>query len=221
MSTKPTRIWDLPVRLTHWAFVLIIPAMWLTGEKHMWDWHIRLGLLLLALLVFRIVWGFIGTDTARFARFVKGPQAIAAYLRGERDESASKGHNPLGALSVLGLLGVMLVQVGLGLFAGDPYDGATGPLNALVGVMTADWITETHEVFFYVVLAMIAVHLAAIIFYTAAKKQNLVGPMLSGKGEKAAEVTDNSPASWGKGMVALVIAFAVVSWVWVGAPPFG
>ena len=220
MVSKPTRIWDFPVRLTHWAFVLIIPAMWFTGEEHMWDWHIRLGLLLLALLVFRIVWGFLGTDTARFASFVKGPQAIVAYLRGSKDESATKGHNPLGALSVLALLGVMLVQVGLGLFSGDPYDGATGPLNGLVGVMTADWITETHEAFFYVVLAMIAVHLAAIIFYTAAKKQNLVGPMLSGKGAKSAEVTDNSRASWAKVLVALVIAFAVVSWVWSGAPPF-
>ena len=163
MLTRTVRIWDLPVRLTHWAFALIIPAMWWTGENGEWGWHFRLGLLLLGLLVFRIIWGFLGTDTARFASFVKGPQAVLAYLRGNHEDGATKGHNPLGALSVLALLAAMLVQVGLGLFSGDPYDGATGPLNALVGVMTADTITELHEAFFYVVDTGLSIGFGAFV----------------------------------------------------------
>ena len=219
MLTRTVRIWDLPVRLTHWGFALIIPAMWYTGENGEWSWHFRLGLLLLGLLVFRIIWGFLGTETARFASFVKGPKAVLRYLGGNHEDSVTKGHNPLGALSVLALLAAMLVQVGLGLFSGDPYDGATGPLNALVGVMTADTITELHEVFFYVVVALIAVHLAAIAFYTVVKQQKLVGAMVTGAGEKAPGVPDNTPAPWGRALVSMVIALAVVAWVWAGAPP--
>lgn len=218
MATRPVRVWDLPVRLFHWSLVVLIPAMYFTAENSEWGWHVRLGHVLLALLIFRVVWGLIGTDTARFARFVKGPGAVLGYFR-SFDHKAHKGHTPLGALAVLALLGVVATQVGMGLFAGDPYDGATGPLNPLVGVLTADMITETHEWFVWVVFGMIALHILAVGAYGAFQQQNLIGAMIGGKAEKAPQVEENPPAPWGRALVALAIALGLTAWVWFGAPP--
>ncbi len=215
------KVWDLPVRLCHWGFVLLIPAMWWTAENSMWSWHKRCGLLLLGLLVFRIIWGFIGSRTARFVSFVKGPKRVIAYLRGgDPDGEREVGHNPLGALSVIVLLLTMLAQVGMGLFAGDPFDGATGPLNPLVGVLKADMLTDWHETFFWVVVALIGLHLAAIAFYAAVKRNNLVGPMISGSRRVADSSTGIAPLSWTNALiVALAVSAAFVAWVANGAPP--
>ena len=216
--TTTVKVWDLPVRLVHWSFALLVPAMWYTAENHMFDWHTRMGVVLLGLIVFRIAWGFLGTRTARFASFVRGPAAIRAYLGGEETRPGKIGHNPLGALSVLALIGALLTQVSLGLFAGDPYDGATGPLNSLVGVMTADTVTELHETFFYVLVALIALHLGAIVWY-AAKQHNLLGPMVGGTADAPDGAEGIARAPVGGLLVSLLIAFAVMSWVWMGAPP--
>lgn len=218
-KTHAIRIWDWPVRVTHWSFVALIPAMYFTAENSEWGWHMRLGHVLLALLVFRVIWGVIGTDTARFASFVRGPGRVFAYLRGVYDEKTTKGHSPLGALAVLALLGVMAAQVGMGLFAGDPYDGATGPLNPLVGVTTADTITDTHEWFVYVIFGMIALHIAAIGVYGALRAQNLIGPMIGGKGNKAVSVEPNQPTPWGRALGALAISAGFALWIYSGAPP--
>lgn len=217
--TKPVQIWDWPVRLTHWSFVVLVPAMYLTAENDVWAWHTRLGHVLLALLIFRLIWGFIGTETARFSRFVKGPGRVLSYLRGDYDDKREVGHSPLGALAVIALLSVMLAQVGMGLFAGDPYDGATGPLNALVSVSTADMITDTHEWFVYAVFAMIGLHITAIALYAGLRMQNLVGPMVVGKGEKAEGVAGNSSASPRNFLVAAGVAVGFAVWIWFGAPP--
>ena len=219
MATKPVKVWDWPVRVTHWSFALIVPAMWITAENSEWGWHTRLGHVLLGLLIFRVIWGFVGTDTARFATFVKGPAKVVAYLRGGYDPKRELGHSPLGALAVLALLGVMSAQVGMGLFAGDPFDGATGPLNPLVGVLTADWLTDTHEWFVYVVFAMIGLHLAAIGFYGVARMQNLIGPMVTGTGEKMIETEGNSDPSPIALIGAVTVSAGVAAWVYLGAPP--
>ncbi|AWW75227.1 hypothetical protein CD351_12390 [Erythrobacter sp. KY5] len=217
--TQPVRIWDLPVRLTHWSLAVLVPAMWLTAENSEWGWHIRLGHVLLAVLLFRIIWGFVGTDTARFRNFLKGPGKIINYLRGGYDEKANKGHSPLAALAVLGLIGFTLAQVTMGLFAGDPYDGATGPLNPLVGVGTADTITETHEWFWWVVAGMIGLHITAIGVYGAVRAENLIGAMIGGKGEKKLMVKDNSPTRWGRASGAFAVAAGIALWIYLGAPP--
>lgn len=219
MTTRQVRIWDWPVRLVHWSLVVLVPAMWITAENSEWGWHTQLGHVLLAMLTFRVLWGFIGTDTARFARFVRGPGKVLAYMRGGYDYKANKGHNPLGALAVLALLGIVAAQVGMGLFAGDPYDGATGPLNSLVGVMTADAITETHEWFVYVIFGMIGLHILAVGVYGAFQQQNLIGAMIGGKADKAPEVEDNPPTPWVRALVALALALGFTAWIWFGAPP--
>ncbi|WP_298334220.1 cytochrome b/b6 domain-containing protein [uncultured Erythrobacter sp.] len=217
-KTHSVRIWDWPVRLTHWSFALLLPAMWVTADSSQWGWHMRLGHVLLALIIFRILWGLIGTDTARFSSFVKGPGALLKYLRGGYPHKQHKGHTPLGALAVLALLGLTLAQVSMGLFAGDPFDGATGPLNSLVGVGTADFLTDTHEWFYWVVFGMVGLHITAVGLYGAFQAQNLIGPMVGGTGEKALSVADNSPAPWSRALGALAVSAGLAFWVYLGVP---
>lgn len=211
-------VWDWPVRLSHWSFAVLVPAMWYTAEYSHWVWHTRLGVTLLGVLIFRLIWGVVGSDTARFSQFVKGPRAVLNHLRGSGEGAPKIGHSPIGALSVIALLTAMCAQVGMGLFAGDPFDGATGPLNGFVGVMTADQLTDWHEDFVYVVLALAALHLAAIAFYAFVKRRNLVGPMLTGK--KLAEGIEAgiAPITQGRAIAALLVAAGVAVWVWLGAP---
>lgn len=213
------RVWDLFLRLTHWSFPLLILVMWWTAENSKWAWHRRTGLVLLGILVFRVLWGFIGPETARFASFVKGPRAVIAYLRGAVPGGAhSIGHSPVGGWSTMALLAAMLAQVSMGLFAGDPFDGMTGPLNPLVGVLTADLITDWHETFFWVLVGLIGLHLSAIVFY-AVRGNDLVSPMLSGGRPPMPGVAGIGPVPWLRGMLAVGLAAGLAVWVAAGAPP--
>lgn len=219
-TAPDVRVWDPLLRLTHWSFALIVPAMWWTAENSAWGWHRRLGLVLLGILVFRALWGFLGPETARFASFVKGPRKVIAYLRGQLSGAATRiGHSPLAGWSTLALLGAMLTQVGMGLFSGDPYDGMTGPLNPLVGVMTADTLTSWHETFFWVVAGLIVLHLSAILFYAVVKRDDLVSPMLSGDRPPLQGVSGIGPVACGRAVVAIAIAAGFAGWVAAGAPP--
>jgi cytochrome b len=191
--------------------------MWFTAENGLWSWHTRMGVVLFGVLVFRVMWGVVGSRTARFAQFVKGPSAVMAYLRGE--ETGRLGHSPIAALSVIALLAAMSVQVGMGLFAGDPFDGATGPLNHLIGVATADILTEWHEVFYWVVLGLVALHLAAIAFYLVVKRDNLVTPMLTGYRRTDNAVEGNTAVNPIVAVAILGLSASITVWVWLGAPP--
>lgn len=211
-------VWDPLLRLVHWSFPLLIPTMWWTAENHKWALHKRLGLVLLGLLVFRILWGFIGPETARFGQFVKGPKAVLAYLRGEKGVGPAIGHSPLGGWSTMVLLGAMFLQVSLGLFAGDPFDGATGPLNSLVGVSLADTITELHEIVFWIIVGLIALHLAAICYY-AVRGDDLLSPMVGGHRPPLEGVAGIGPMPWVRGLLACGFAAGLALWVAYGAPP--
>ncbi|WP_379551188.1 cytochrome b/b6 domain-containing protein [Qipengyuania sp. DGS5-3] len=218
-AEKTITVWAWPVRLSHWSFAFLVPMMWYTAENSLWWWHTRLGMVLFGVLLFRISWGFAGSGTARFAQFVRGPSAVIAYLRGKYDEGI--GHSPLGALGVVALLGAMSLQVGMGLFAGDPFDGATGPLNGLVGVMTADMLTDWHETFLWVVLGLVALHLSAIAFYDVIKHSNLIEPMITGQRDVAPSVAEDiEHGSRARPFIVLIICAAITVWVWLGAPPF-
>lgn len=211
-------IWDLPLRVCHWGFAFLVPALWWSAENSQWALHKRFGIVLLGLLIFRILWGFIGTRTARFASFVKGPGAVLSYISGKAAAAQDAiGHNPLGALSVLALIGAMVVQVGSGLFAGDPYDGATGPLNSLVGIATADALTQWHEWFYWVVLGLVALHLSAIAFYTLVKRNNLIAPMIVGRASGKQAVQSNDQTSLWRFLLAAGIGSGLAVWVAFGA----
>jgi cytochrome b len=201
--------WDWPTRAFHWLIVLLMPALWWTAEEHMHDLHLLLGEIALGLILFRIVWGLVGSSTARFAGFVKGPRAIRAYLRGEGQTGV--GHNPLGALSVLALLVLLANVVGLGLFATDEDGLAPGPLSHLVSYDSARILAERHEQFFWILVGFIGLHVAAILFYLLVKRDNLVTPMISGGRAAAEGEAGMTPAPARRFCIAAALA-AVLTW---------
>lgn len=217
-KSRTIRLWDLPVRLFHWSVVLLVPAMWATYKAGKMDLHIKLGLALVFIVGFRILWGFLGSEPARFASFVKGPGAIRAYLRSGRGSDGGPviGHNPLGALSVLGLLGLMAAQVTLGLFATDTDATYSGPLNYWVGSDLAETLTELHEVGFNLIVLMVVIHLGAIIYYAVAKKERLVPPMVTGNKTYDEPVAQPKGAPLWRLAIALVLAGGLTWWVYHG-----
>ena len=210
-------IWDLPVRLFHWILVGLIAFAWWSAEYHYDDLHIWSGIAVLSLLIFRLLWGFFGSSTARFASFVRGPRAVFGYLRGQW---RGIGHNPLGALSVIALLGLVSVQTVLGLIASDEDGLMQGPLANLVSMGTSDAATELHEELFNVLLTLIGLHVAAILYYRIRGKR-LIEPMLTGRGEVEPGVEPMRPGKWWAALLCLAVAIAITRWVIAGAPPFG
>jgi cytochrome b len=208
-------VWDRPVRVVHWLLVLLVPLSWWTAEQEMLDWHQRSGLALLGLVVFRIVWGLIGSSTARFASFVRGPGTILGYLRCR--VGSPIGHNPLGALSVLALLGALGLQIGLGLFAADEDWLWPGPLTGYIGGDLAEDIAEWHEWTFNLLLAVICLHVLAIAFYLLVKRRNLVRPMVTGIAEAPAGTAPMKSAGALRFCVAAAVGLGAVSLVWMQA----
>lgn len=210
------RIWDLPTRIFHWLLVVLIPFQWWTAEEDRLDLHQIGGTLILALLVFRILWGLFGSSTARFANFVKGPRAIISYLNGRAANVL--GHNPLGAFSVIALLGLLSIQIGLGLFAGDEDGLESGPLAHLIDLDLSEDVADLHEDAFDVLLVLIALHVAAILFYAVVRRKNLVGPMISGRGKVPGDVIEMERAPVWRLLVAVLIAAGIAFWIYSGAP---
>jgi cytochrome b len=208
---KTVKVWDLPTRLFHWLLVAAIAGAYFTGETggNWLVWHARCGFLIVGLIAFRIVWGFAGSTYARFVTFVRGPAAIKAYLAGQW---RGLGHNPLCALSVLGLLALVALQVSTGLLAENDDTGFTGPFYALISDAIGDVATRLHHQIFDLLAILIGLHVAAVIFYTRFKKDNLVKPMITG----SKEVSDGESAQGG-GLVAFIVAVAIAGAVAFGA----
>ena len=176
------RVWDLPTRVFHWALVACVVGSFVTvkiGGNAM-VWHGRIGVTVVGLLAFRLAWGFLGSTYARFAQFVRGPEAIKAYLRGQWQGT---GHNPLGALSVLAMLGTLCLLVATGLFANDDI-AFEGPLYALVGKEFSDRAAGIHRLIEPLTILLVLAHLGAILFYVRIKKEVLIMPMISGRQRK-------------------------------------
>lgn len=211
MAAPPARpLWDLPTRIVHWALVVLLLVSWFTGGENM-QLHRWSGYGVLALLVFRLWWGVAGGSTARFMHFLTGPKATLAHLRtlGRREPSAAAGHNALGAWSVVAMIAVMLVQVGLGLFATDIDGLESGPLSHLIDFDASRVAADLHEVTFRVLQALVALHLAAIAFYWIWKRQNLVGAMITGK--RAFQGQALRPARLWSLVVGIALA-ALIAW---------
>lgn len=211
-------IWDLPTRLVHWGLVALIPFSWWTAETGRLEWHRWSGYALLSLLLFRLYWGFAGGSTARFRNFVRGPRAVAAYLRGTA--SAGPGHNPLGALSVLLLLGLMLVQIVLGLFAVDVDGIESGPLSAWVSFEAGREAAEWHEAVFNVLMTVIVLHILAVFYYLFFRKNNLVGAMVSGSRRLDEPAEPLRRASWIHFFLGVILS-AALTWAVTRAFEFG
>ena len=208
------KIWDWPTRLFHWALVILIPLQWWTAEEEMMQLHILFGTIVLGLLLFRLIWGLIGSSTALFANFVKGPRSAISYLSGRAENVV--GHNPLGGYSVMAMLGLLSVHVTLGLFASDDDGIDSGPLSHLVDYDLAEEAADLHETSFDLLLVLIGIHLAAILFYALVRRKNLVGPMLTGSGSAPEGVAPMQPAPLWRFLLAAAVAAGLAWWIGTG-----
>ena len=178
----PMRIWDLPTRLFHWILVVLIFNSWLSASMNWMRLHVVCGLTILSLLLFRVIWGLVGSDTARFSHFLKSPLEAVRHLMHlrRREPDIEAGHNAAGGWMVVGLLALLFIQAGSGLCAND--DVLTeGPLARLVGKETSDWFTHIHDLNFTLIEIAVALHVLAIVTYRVLKGHNLLLPMITGK----------------------------------------
>jgi cytochrome b len=222
-AAQPVKLWDLPVRITHWSFVLLLPLMWWTEKVDRMDLHKLLGYAMLGLVLFRLFWGVAGSSTARFRAFLRGPRAVVDHVRASfagRYEPAI-GHNPLGGWSAVALLGLLGLQVGLGLIAMDEEGIVAGPLADHVSFATSESARDWHELVFKILLGFIGLHVAAILFYLAVKRDNLIGAMLTGSKRLPSGATQPSFAPAWKAALAMAAAGALAFWISSGAPGLG
>ena len=214
------RVWDAPTRLFHWAVVVLVCSSWVTQRENWMDQHVLCGYAMATLLLFRLIWGFIGSDTARFAGFLKSPVAAARHLmrlyRGEPDREI--GHNAAGGWMVLAMLGLLCVQVGTGLCANDEVS-VEGPLAEVVGPRNSDWLSHIHAVNFRLIEAAIALHLLAILAYRVLRGHRLIGPMVTGNKRLPDTLPVPRMASPLKAAGVLCVAAGLVAWVvlWFGS----
>jgi cytochrome b len=178
----PIRVWDAPTRLFHWATVILLGSSWLTESRGWMELHFLSGYSVIALLLFRIAWGFVGSETARFSHFVRGPIAALRHLAHlhRREPDTAIGHNAAGGWMVLAMLAMLAVQVATGLCAND--DGDTeGPLFKYVSKDRSDWLSHIHAVNFKVIQIAVLLHIVAILIYLGLKRHDLVRPMITGR----------------------------------------
>jgi cytochrome b len=181
-------VWDWPTRLVHWLLVALVIFSWWSAEEGHMDWHRYSGYTLLGVLVFRVYWGLAGAHTARFAQFVKGPRAVVV------------------------LLALLVTQVALGLFAVDIDGLESGPLSHLVSFDTGRVCAEVHEAVFNVLMLFVTLHIAAVFAYLLFKKQNLIGPMITGRME-AADGSQPAHASLVRVAIGVIVAALVAWWI--------
>ncbi len=223
-NSKPTRankqsspgkvlVWDLPTRLFHWLLVILVTTSFITAKigGNAMQYHEWSGFTILALLLFRLVWGFVGSRESRFVTFVHGPAAVFRYavkiLR--PDSRQYLGHNPLGGWSIIAMLSALMVQAGTGLFAND--DIVTeGPLYKWVSKATSDWLTRVHKLNQEVIIVLVAIHILAVLFYFFFKRENLLKPMITGfKQWRGAVPEPTTGPTWKAVLIAGLAAFSV------------
>lgn len=218
-ATRRIQLWDLPLRIFHWSLLAAIATVIATGKLG-GEWmplHGKAGIAIAGLLGFRLAWGLVGSDTARFLHFLPSPKALQSYLQGRW---RGLGHNPLGALSVVALLGVIGVQAATGLFSNDDIAFA-GPLAAIVGEETVQWLTGWHRLLPNALFVLLGLHVAAIVFHVRVKKDDIVKPMVTGWKQVPA---DQAPPRRAR-RIGLVLALAAglgsayaASGLWIAEP---
>jgi cytochrome b len=176
------KLWDGPTRIVHWALVILMGLAWWSVEANQTEWHLWAGYGILGLIVFRLIWGFAGSASARFTSFVKGPITTLAYAKtlSRRSAGDMAGHNPLGGWSVVAILAAILSQVITGLFAVDVDGLESGPLSDRVSFETGRLFSKWHDLSFTAIKLLVVLHLSAIAFYALYKRANLITPMITG-----------------------------------------
>lgn len=208
-------IWDAPVRLFHWALAICIVvsvASGMTGGNAM-QIHLWSGYTILALVLFRLLWGFVGSTYARFADFLYGPRAVWSFARMlfGRDPAQSvhyAGHNPLGGWMVVALLVLLLLQASTGLFSSD--DIVTeGPLARLVSKVTSDRLTALHDLNSTIIIVLVVTHIVAVLFHLLVKRENLIVAMISGYKNFPAKIPFKSAHFRSSWLASVLFAVAV------------
>ncbi len=205
-------VWDLPTRLFHWLIVVLVVVCVVTGKLGL-DWmdtHMLSGYGVLTLVLFRLLWGLVGGHHARFASFVRGPAVVARHTAGllKKDTPAHLGHNPLGGWSVMAMLGALLLQASSGLFANDDIF-TEGPLYPLVSKAVSDMLTRIHRWNADVIIALVAIHVLAILFYLVVKRENLIKPMIDGRKQWRGSAPTDDSNLWAAAVIAGICAGVV------------
>ncbi|BBO84040.1 cytochrome b/b6 domain-containing protein [Desulfosarcina ovata] len=212
------QIWDLPTRIFHWALVAFVGGCFVTAKLggNLMVYHIYSGLMVLGLLLFRMVWGVVGSRTARFSHFVRGPRAAWQYARSLTGSHPQHvlGHNPLGGWSIVAMLLALVIQATTGLFANDEIF-TYGPLYSMVSEATSIRLTEIHRLNQGVIAGLVGLHLLAVLFYLGVKRENLIMPMINGRkpGSPSPKTELKTPPLW---VALLVLAFAAASVYFIG-----
>lgn len=217
-DTANLRVWDLPVRTLHWSLVIAIAICWWTGLHNELEYHLYSGYAVLWIVLMRVYWGVVGSSTARFANFVRGPKAILNYASTlhRRNTPHTHGHNALGAVIIILMMGLVLTVVILGLFAVDVDGLHSGPLSGYVSFRQGRHLAHLHYYWFTILLWVIVLHVAAVIFYFIYKRQNLIGPMISGKRRDNASDIEIQIAPMWRFAIGGVVATAIVWAVSIG-----
>ena len=205
-------MWDLPTRLFHWLTVVLVLAAYVTARLNWMDFHARAGTALLALLLFRLTWGFLGSETARFTRFLTSPRVALHHLARlfHREPDAQIGHNPAGGWMVLLLLALLLAEVLTGILDNNDVADA-GPLTELMPAWLANAISDLHILLWDALLAAVALHLAAIAVYAAIKGHHLLRPMVTGRKQLPAAATPPRIASFTLALAVLAVSTVVAA----------
>lgn len=197
-------VWDVPVRLVHWLLVLSFVGAWLTAESERWrQMHTMFGYTMAGLTCFRLVWGFVGSKHARFSDFVRAPAAAFAYLKSLSGGAPQHyvGHNPAGALAIIGMLALILITAAAG----------WANLNELGG----HWVEEVHELAAHALLLLVGVHLAGVLVGSVRHRENLVRSMLTGRKQVAESEARNAAIPCRRAILGTaVLAAVVLFWTW-------
>jgi cytochrome b len=211
------KLWDGPTRIVHWAMVILMGFAWWCVKANQTEWHLWAGYGILGLIVFRLIWGFAGSASARFVTFVKGPAATLAYAKTLSKRSAvdAAGHNPLGGWSVVAILAAILGQVVTGLFAVDVDGLESGPLSDRVSFETGRLFSKWHDLSFTAIKLLVVLHLSAITFYALYKRANLITPMITGYRAFEVDPKLRFAPLW-RAVLGAAVAAAVTWWVMKG-----
>lgn len=224
MTSKVTpaqvKVWDLPVRLVHWLLLALVGFSWWSGEQGggWMGWHSRSGYAILTLVMFRFGWGFIGSDSARFASFVRGPRASFAYLRSvfKRQPKAYLGHNPLGGWMIMALLLVLLIQVVTGLLGNDDSD-YEAPLAHWLSHDASSLLTTLHTYNFDLLLILVGLHIAAVLTHVMRQRDDMLKAMLTGvKSSLTGESAGYMASNWRALAIVAVVVLGVYALVSFG-----
>ena len=212
------RVWDLPTRLFHWALAVCFTALLITGTVggEVMTLHLRFGYATLTLLMFRLVWGVLGGRWSRFSSFLFGPRAVLTYLKSQRSAGVDVGHSPLAALSVWALLAFLIFQVASGLVSDDEIS-FSGPLTHLVSNATVSLATAYHaDIGKWILLALVLVHLAAIVHYTR-RKHRLVIAMIHGDKHLFATALPSRDDVLTRLLALVILALCAAATYWVSS----